>query len=141
MDVVQLWKDASNDKIAGAVISLFLLVCLILVAVYVVSWFRNLAVGKEADTNPMAEIERLRGEGKISTFEYHRLKQATARSLSTQSFVANNANEEEIRPKKGGSEVLTLKEAELRKAQARQMKSQEGPPASPDFSDSDGAGN
>jgi hypothetical protein len=131
MDVVQLWKDASNDKLASAVISIFMLVCLILVAVYVVSWFRNLAVGEELESNPLAEIERLRAEGKISPFEYQRLKQVAAKNMRS----------EKVLSQKSGSGVLTLKEAQLKKALAGDSKSDESPQANPDFSDSERAEN
>jgi hypothetical protein len=131
MDVVQLWKDASNDKLASAVISIFMLVCLILVAVYVVSWFRNLAVGEEIESNPLAEIERLRAEGKISPFEYQRLKQVAAKNMRSAKILSP----------KSGSGVLTLKEAQLKKALAGDSKSDESPQANPDFSDSERAEN
>lgn len=118
MDIVQLWKDASNDKIASVVVSMFLLICLILIAVYVLGWFRSLAVGKAEESNPLADIEKLRADGTISQFEYLRLKRSAKESMLAPIDGAG----------KNSGEVLTLKEAELKKAQ---RKSPDGDPENP----------
>jgi hypothetical protein len=83
MKVIQLWKDALSDPVANWVVMIFLLICSILIAVYVVGWFRNLALGRDQEPlNPLAEIERLKGEGKIDFVEYQKLKKSAAQTLS-----------------------------------------------------------
>jgi hypothetical protein len=116
MDIVQLWKDASNDKIASVVVSIFLLFCLVLIAVYVVGWFRSLAVGKAEELNPLADIEQLRADGKISQFEYLRLKQSAKQSITAMLEGS----------RKSDGEPMTLKEAEMKKSQATRNTRQPG---------------
>jgi hypothetical protein len=82
MDVIQLWKDAMNDEVSYRIVMVFVLVCMILFAVYIVGWFRNLALGKnEHPLYTLTEIERLKAEGKIDFVEYHRLKKVAAETM------------------------------------------------------------
>lgn len=72
-----------SDTVSYRIVILFLLVCMILFAVYIVGWFRNLALGRdESSLNSLAEIERLKAEGKIDFAEYQRLKKTAAQSMS-----------------------------------------------------------
>jgi tape measure domain-containing protein len=86
MNLWQLWVDAMNDPVAKWVVIIFLLVSLILFAIYVAKWFRDLAVSSNDFTasisDNLSEFEKLFAEGKISSDEYQRLKKAVPKQLA-----------------------------------------------------------
>jgi hypothetical protein len=85
MNLWQLWLDAMNDPVAKWVVIIFLLISLILSAIYVAKWFRDLAIGGQdfasSISHNLAEIEKLYAERKISTEEYQRLKKVVPQQL------------------------------------------------------------
>lgn len=64
------------------IVAAFGLITCILIAVYVVKLFRDMALGSGSDSvNAVPDIERLRQEGKLNQEEYNRLKKAIPKNL------------------------------------------------------------
>ncbi len=83
MSIWKLWNDATSSPVSNAIVMGFILVSLILIAVYIAGWVRRLALGKDEEPlNPFAHIEQLRDEGQISQEEYQRMRKLISESLS-----------------------------------------------------------
>lgn len=73
-------------EIPGArwIVAGFGLITCILIAVYVVKAFRDMALGNNADTpSYLEEFQRLRDEGKLNSEEYDRLKKLIPKKIIT----------------------------------------------------------
>ncbi len=82
----QLWLDAMQDPATRWIVAIFVLISVILVAVYVAKWFRDLAIGGGLESvSHLSEFERLHAEGKLNADEYQRLKKTIPLNIQTQS--------------------------------------------------------
>lgn len=82
----QLWLDAMQDPATRWIVAIFVLITVILVAVYVAKWFRDLAIGGGLESvSHLSEFERLHAEGKLNADEYQRLKKTIPLNIQTQS--------------------------------------------------------
>jgi len=79
--IAEWWAKVMAVPGANWVVAIFLLLSLLLVAIYVAKSFRDLATGRnEIDTSShFADFEKLRSEGKLDEEEYKRLKEALRR--------------------------------------------------------------
>lgn len=83
MNPWQLWVEALDDPIGKWIIWLTLLLILIVIAVYITKWFRDLAVGGSNEgLGQWSEFERLFAEGKLSQWEYRRLKSTVPKRMA-----------------------------------------------------------
>ncbi len=94
MNPWQLWVNALNDPIGKWITWLTLLLIMIVIAIYVAKFFRDLAVGESNDgLGQWSEFQRLHAEGKLSPWEYQRLKATVPKRLADQMLSKPTGNE------------------------------------------------
>lgn len=75
--VNQFRELISTTAYAELLVGLTLLVILVAIAFYFISWFKELAVGGEKQGSLLNEFQELRNEGKLSKNEYENVKRQT----------------------------------------------------------------
>ncbi len=92
-EIREIWTDALEIKEARWIVAFFGLVTCILVGVYVVKKFRDMALGGGTETiSHLTEFQRLHEAGKLNQDEYDRLKKTIPKNI-TASVVPGSTKE------------------------------------------------
>ena len=105
----QFWFEVMQMKEARWIVAVFGLVTCVLVAVYFVKLFRDMAMGKDNESvSDLVDFQRLHEEGKLDGDEYNKLKIAIPKSLMSAAQLEAQSKKSQV----GDPKFIELKDNE-----------------------------
>jgi hypothetical protein len=122
--MIDAWNKLMEIPEAKWIVIGTLLLFIVLIGIYVVTFFRNLAIGGvEEDDDILTGFRRMRDEGQLDDEEYSRLKQAIPNGDQTGSNVPTNTQPPGA--EKSEKRFMTLAEAQRQKQEQTEQNGSE----------------